>query len=83
MSDETSGFVKGANPICVFCNTPWTDDMVKTLHSTQVDMGYYGDPEAVHLFECIDITCSSCKRLIYRKEIQKELGTYGSKGDYE
>lgn len=79
MSDgqKVDGFVKGARPICVFCNAPWTDDMIQTLHKTEVETGYYGDPESVELFEVIDITCHNCKRLIYRKEISKSLSAYG------
>ena len=74
---EPDGFVEGGRPICGFCNAPWTDDMVKVLHSTEVEVGYYGDPEAVELTAVIDVTCESCNRLIYRKEVQKKMGTYG------
>ena len=51
--------------------------MIKTLHSTEVETGYYGDVESVSIGELIDITCASCKRLIYRKEIVKSTGTWG------
>lgn len=64
-----NGFAEGARPVCVFCNAPWTDDMIKVMHETQVEIGYYGDVEGVNLATKIDISCHSCKRLIYRKEI--------------
>lgn len=69
MTAEINGFVPGARPVCVFCNTPWTDDMIRTLTDATLEIGYYGDPGALHLYETIDITCKNCKRLIYRKEI--------------
>jgi hypothetical protein len=44
-------------------------------------MGYYGEPEYVELHAKIEITCNSCQRLIYRKEIEKRTGTYTYAGD--
>ena len=80
-TEETiDGFAPGARPLCAFCNAPWTDGMVSVLHRTGVETDYYGDPEYVQLQAKIDITCESCNRLIYRKEIEKTTsGTYLSK----
>lgn len=62
------GFAPGARPICVFCNQPWTDDMITVLDidASHGEGSYDFGPE--HPQATVDITCSSCKRLIYRKE---------------
>lgn len=60
-------------PLCVFCNAPWTDDMLKVLADTEVEMGYYeGDWCISHCDVTIDVTCSTCNRLVYRKEIRTD-----------
>ena len=65
-------------PLCVFCNVPWTDDMVRVLATAEVETGYYpGDPVSVEAIDaCIDVTCSTCNRLVYRKEIRIVSDTY-------
>jgi hypothetical protein len=50
-------------PTCVFCNAPWTPEMVELVELS----GYCStcaDSERV-----IDVFCSSCTRLVYRKEV--------------
>ena len=55
-------------PLCVFCNAPWTDDMVKIYAEAQFSPGTYEacfDGVAVQ----VDVTCSTCNRLVYRKSV--------------
>lgn len=70
--DKPDGFAPGARPLCPFCSAPWTDEMITVLNKTEVERGYYeGDIDGVDTSTKIDITCSGCKRLIYRKEVVK------------
>jgi hypothetical protein len=66
---ETDGFVFRP-PLCVFCNAPWTDDMMQISAEVETETGYYGDENIIGAYANVDITCSSCKRLVYRKEIR-------------
>ena len=56
-------------PLCVFCNTPWTDEMVKVLANAELADGYYGESHVDTIDVKIDVTCSTCHRLVYRKEM--------------
>ena len=81
---EPDGFVDGGAPICGFCNAPWTDDMVKILHKAEAERGYYeGDIDGIDVMIKIDVTCESCKRLIYRKECRKRTIGSGGWSDWE
>lgn len=65
---KVDGFAPGARPLCVFCNVPWTDDMIRVF---EIDaMHGYGSYDFGKEDETatVDITCQSCGRLIYRKE---------------
>jgi len=45
--------------------------MVQILADTELDYGYYeGDVSIDHCDVKIDVTCSTCKRLVYRKEVR-------------
>ncbi len=74
MTKKVDGFAPGARPICVFCNAPWTDDMISVLAEAELEMGYYGDNSVERINLTIDVTCSSCKRLVYRKELTQNHG---------
>jgi hypothetical protein len=67
-------------PLCVYCNAPWTDAMVKVLAETEVETGYYrGEIDGVETTINIDVTCSTCNRLVYRKECVANTGAWGGK----
>lgn len=71
MADHIDGFAPDSRPICVFCNTPWTDDMIKVfdIDASHGEGSYDFGPENQRA--TIDITCTSCSRLIYRKEYRE------------
>lgn len=67
---EVDGFVFRP-PLCVFCNAPWTPEMVKVSAEVELEDGYYGDMSlSGDGVAVVDITCSTCKRLVYRKELR-------------
>ena len=39
---EVDGFVMRP-PLCVFCDAPWTADMLKVMTEAELEDGYYGD----------------------------------------
>ncbi len=58
-------------PLCVWCSAPWTDDMLKVLSRAEVESVYYeGDWSVDGCDVKIDVTCSTCNRLVYRKEVR-------------
>ena len=64
-------------PLCVFCNAPWTDDMVKVYTKGDFDFGFYPGEFSVNGYDTtIDVTCSSCKRLVYQKEVRTAGSDY-------
>jgi hypothetical protein len=67
-------------PLCVFCNAPWTDDMVKIFAQASMYHGYYeGDIWVEGIAASLDVTCGSCGRLVYRKELSElPLGQWES-----
>lgn len=64
-------------PLCVFCSAPWTDDMLKVFVTADLDFGYYpGEFRMDGADAVIDVTCSSCSRLVYRKEVRATGADY-------
>ena len=62
-------------PLCVFCSAPWTDDMVKISAQAEIEWGYYPDDGSIQEIEVkVDIVCSSCGKLVYRKECTQRGG---------
>jgi|HubBroStandDraft_2_1064218.scaffolds.fasta_scaffold00063_36 hypothetical protein len=66
------GFAPGARPLCPFCSAPWDDNMIRVydIDASHGEGSYDFGPEAQRA--TIDIKCSSCKRLIYRKEYRAD-----------
>lgn len=58
-------------PLCVWCSAPWTDDMLQASAEAEMETGYYGESYLTGKgVVAINITCGSCKRLVYQKEIR-------------
>ena len=68
---DDEGFAVGARPLCPFCSRAWSARMMEMFAEASALSGYYGEPSGVELV--IDISCDSCDRLIYRKEVQDEF----------
>lgn len=56
--------------LCVFCNEPWDQDMKVALDwiSAGCDTCGYGSTANITL----TITCTGCKRVIYKKDMEVE-----------
>ena len=60
-------------PLCVWCSAPWTADMLKVWAKADIEHGFYpGEDDIVGYDITIDVTCSSCNRLVYRKEVRSD-----------
>lgn len=69
---KVDGFAEGARPLCVFCNTPWTDDMIDIydIDASHGPGSYDFGPE--NETATLTVECSSCDRLIYSKKHNDE-----------
>ncbi len=56
-------------PLCVFCNAPWTDDMLKVFAEAEIEDGYYDSYTLRDVDVSIDVKCSTCGRLVYQKHV--------------
>lgn len=75
MADKIEeGFQPGARPICVFCNVPWTDEMIRVydVDAQHGEGSYDFGPE--NMEATVEIKCASCERLIYKKEFRGDHG---------
>ena len=54
--------------LCPFCGVPYTAEMVTQLeHGCREDS--FGNADFSSAIATIEITCSHCKKVVYRKEI--------------
>ena len=74
VSKSVEGFQPGARPICVFCNAPWTDEMIRVfdVDAQHGDGSYDFGPQDMEA--TVEIKCKSCERLIYKKEFRANSG---------
>lgn len=54
-------------PLCPYCSAPWTDDMVR-VEASIASHGCDTCGHGARVEGSVDIECSTCKKLIYRKE---------------
>ena len=54
--------------LCPYCNAPYTAEMLETLDICEGS--YTPDCVGSKIIGKIDINCSKCKKLVYRKEIE-------------
>lgn len=66
--DRINGFAPMARPLCVFCGTAWTDDMINIydIDASHGEGSYDFGPE--DRTATLEIKCDSCGKLIYQKE---------------
>lgn len=62
---KVDGFTQ--KPLCPFCSTEWSDDMVQVM-DVYASSGCETCGHGSSVEGTVDITCHACKRLIYRKE---------------
>ena len=54
--------------LCAYCNAQWTGEMIQGYCNADLEYGYYEAVDIKHT-TVIEIFCSSCKKLLYSKEI--------------
>jgi hypothetical protein len=69
LEDEMDDVENPPPPLCVYCNAPWTDKMLGVWAEADMEDGYYGDYYVRGITVVVDVDCSTCGRLVYRKEI--------------
>lgn len=68
-------------PLCVFCSAPWTDDMVKVLAASEVELGYYeGDIDGVETKINIDGRRYTWHTQVTSSKVAKLRAAYGDSG---
>jgi hypothetical protein len=56
------------NPLCVFCGAEWDEPMIKDFgYSAGCDTCGHGASVSC----TIEVTCSSCGRVVYSKEVER------------
>lgn len=58
-------------PLCVYCSAPWTSDMMHVYSEADEEFGYYPGEHCINgIDSTIEVTCSTCGRLVYKKEVR-------------